>query len=469
MYNNVMNSRILPLNNQAVSETGQCVICVMSRDQRVQDNHALLRAQQIAIDKKLPLVVVFNVLSKSGDRSQEHYQFMLAGLRQVEQELSKLSIEFVLFFEDHASQLLEKLNELNPAALVFDFSPLKGPRLIKDYIAKNATCSVEVIDTHNIIPTWVASEHEEFAAHTFRRKVHLQLMSWLEEPAKLQKHSFKLKSALSPNWALADKIAQNIKPNGTHISQISGSAAGLDHLEDFKKNHLASYASDRNVPTLDGLSGLSPYLHYGQISSLRVALELTRDHTPLLIKEPRLAKYEGEPTLGDSIDALLEELIVRKELADNYCYYNPSYKTLEGAKDWAKKTLAEHQDDKREYIYSLAQLEDYKTHDPAWNAAQAQMRKTGKMHGYMRMYWAKKILEWSPSPELAVKHANYLNDHYSIDGGDPNGYVGVLWSIAGLHDRAWFGRPVFGKIRYMNYNGLKNRFDVEAYIKKWLP
>ena len=160
MYNNVMNSRILPLNNQAVSETGQCVICVMSRDQRVQDNHALLRAQQIAIDKKLPLAVVFNVLSKSGDRSQEHYQFMLAGLRQVELELGKLSIEFVLFFEDHASQLLEKLNELKPAALVFDFSPLKGPRLIKDYIAKNATCSVEVIDTHNIIPTWVASEHE---------------------------------------------------------------------------------------------------------------------------------------------------------------------------------------------------------------------------------------------------------------------------------------------------------------------
>ena len=293
-------------------------------------------------------------------------------------------------------------------------------------------------------------------------------MSWLEQPAKPQKHSFKLKSALSPNWALADKIAQKIKPNGTHISQISGSAAGLDHLEDFIKNHLGDYASDRNVPTIDGLSGLSPYLHYGQISSLRVALELTHDHTPLLIKEPRLAKYEGKATLGDSIDALLEELIVRKELADNYCFYNPNYKSLEGAKDWAKKTLAEHQDDKREYDYSLAQLEDYKTDDPAWNAAQAQMRKTGKMHGYMRMYWAKKILEWSSSPELAVKHANYLNDHYSIDGGDPNGYVGVLWSIAGLHDRAWFGRPVFGKIRYMNYNGLKNRFDVEAYIKKWL-
>ncbi|MCX6804797.1 MAG: deoxyribodipyrimidine photo-lyase, partial [Patescibacteria group bacterium] len=222
-----MNSRILPLNNQAVSETGQCVIYVMSRDQRVQDNHALLRAKQIATENKLPLVVVFNLLSKSGDRSQEHYQFMLAGLRQVELELGKLNIEFVLFFEDHASQLLEKLNELKPAALVFDFSPLNGPKQIKDYIAKNATCSVEVVDTHNIIPTWVASEHEEFAAHTFRRKVHLHLISWLEEPAKLQKHSFKLKSALTPNWSLADKIAQKIKPNGTHIGQISGSAAGL--------------------------------------------------------------------------------------------------------------------------------------------------------------------------------------------------------------------------------------------------
>lgn len=468
MYNATMNSRILPLNKQAISETGQCVIYVMSRDQRVQDNHALLRAQEVATENKLPLVVVFNLLSKSGDRAQEQYQFMLAGLRQVELELGKLSIEFVLFFEDHASQLLEKLNELKPAALVFDFSPLKGPRLIKDYIAKNASCCVEVVDTHNIIPVWVASDHEEFAAYTFRNKVHLFLMAWLEEPPKLKKQTSILHPSLKPDWAHVEKLILKVKSNGTVVEAAPGSQAAQTHLASFIKNQLGHYASDRNVPTLDGMSGLSPYLHYGQISSLRVALELTRQHTPLLIKEARLAKYEGEPTLGNSIDALLEELIVRKELADNYCYYNPNYMSLEGAKDWAKKTLAEHQDDKREYIYSLAQLEDFQTHDPAWNAAQSQMRKTGKMHGYMRMYWAKKILEWSPSPELAVKHANYLNDHYSIDGGDPDGYVGVLWSIAGLHDRAWFGRPVFGKIRYMNYNGLKNRFDVEVYVKKWL-
>jgi len=467
MYNNHMDSRIKKLNNLPLT-AGKCVIYVMSRDQRAHDNHALLRAQQLAIESSLPLVVVFNVLSKSGDRAREHYQFMIAGLRLVESDLRAHDIEFTLFFEDHAVGLLEQLNKLQPVAIVFDFSPLKGPINTKNYIADNADCSVEEVDTHNIIPIWTASEHEEFAAHTFRRKVHLQLINWLEEPPKLLKHSIALKPSLKADWGRAAKIVQKIDTNGTIINYEAGSEAALAHLKEFIKTRLAGYAGDRNNPNIDGLSGLSPYLHYGQISSLRAALELTQHHTPLLIKEPRLAKYEGQPTLGDSIDALLEELIVRKELADNYCYYNSNYKKLAGAKDWAKKTLAEHEHDEREYLYSLKELENFNTHDGAWNAAQSQLAKTGKMHGYMRMYWAKKILEWSESPSQAIDYANYLNDHYSIDGGDPNGYVGVLWSIAGLHDRAWFSRPVFGKIRYMNYNGLKNRFDVEEYIKKWL-
>jgi len=462
-----MKSRVVALNSLPILSKSKSVVYVVSRDQRVRDNHALCRAQQLALEKKLPLLVIFNMHSKTGDRAREHYQFMLAGLKHVEQDLKALNISFGMFFEDSAAGLLTELSKLDPAALVFDFSPLNGPRELKNYIAKNAECSVEVVDTHNIIPTWLASEHEEFAAHTFRRKIYQGLMAWLEEPPKLQKHSYKFQPTIAANWQLADQIVLKIKPNSTKVQYIPGEQAAHKNLTNFIKNRLPSYASDRNNPTIDGLSGLSPYLHYGQISSLRVALELTHSHTPLLFKEPKLAKYEGQPSLGDNIDALLEELVVRKELADNFCYYNSNYKVLAGAKDWAKKTLAECSHDKREYLYSLAELESGQTHDKAWNAAQAQMQKTGKMHGYMRMYWAKKILEWSTNAELAVKNANYLNDHYSIDGGDPNGYVGVLWSIAGLHDRAWFGRPVFGKIRYMNYNGLCNKFDVEAYISEW--
>ncbi len=162
----------------------------------------------------------------------------------------------------------------------------------------------------------------------------------------------------------------------------------------------------------------------------------------------------------------MEELIVRRELSDNFCFYNSDYDQFSGFPEWAQKTLNEHRGDKREFIYSLEQFEHGKTHDDLWNAAQLQMVLTGKMHGYMRMYWAKKILEWTGSPEDALEIAIHLNDKYELDGRDTNGYVGVAWSIGGVHDRAWQERPVFGKIRYMSYAGCKRKFDVSTFIEK---
>jgi len=460
-----MEGRISSLNNQEIV-SGDCVVYLMSRDQRVHDNHALLRAQGLAKEIDSKIVVAFNVLSKTGERAKEHYEFMLEGLKDIEAELDKYNIGFTLFFEDNHKSLLNEINKLNPSALVFDFSPLNGPKALKNYIAKNAKYKVEVVDAHNIIPTWVASDKEEFAAHTFRGKVHKLLEEWLVQPAKISKQTGN--QHVKADWKKFEQIVNKQKSNGIKIEFESGEKQAKKELRDFIDNRLGDYAKNRNNPNLDGQSNLSPYLHFGHISSLRIALELTKNHTPLLIKEAKLAKYEGEPTVQDSVDAFLEELIVRKELADNYCNNNTNYKNYNGIKDWAKKTLEEHMHDKREHEYNLEYLQSCKTHDDAWNAAQSQLQKTGKMHGYMRMYWAKKILEWSPDPKTAIDHANYLNDHYSIDGGDPNGYVGVLWSIGGLHDRPWFEQPIFGKIRYMNYNGLKNKFDVEAYAKKWL-
>ena len=164
-------------------------------------------------------------------------------------------------------------------------------------------------------------------------------------------------------------------------------------------------------------------------------------------------------------DAFLEEMIIRRELSDNFCEYEPEYDQFEGFHAWSQKTLNEHRNDEREYIYPLGQFEAAETHDDLWNAAQNEMKITGKMHGYMRMYWAKKILEWTPSPEIAQQIAIDLNDKYELDGRDPNGYTGIAWSIGGIHDRAWFERPIFGKIRYMNYNGCKSKFDVMKYIE----
>lgn len=164
--------------------------------------------------------------------------------------------------------------------------------------------------------------------------------------------------------------------------------------------------------------------------------------------------------------AFLEELIIRRELSDNFCFYNEDYDNFKGFPEWAKKTLQKHKNDKREYLYSAIEFERALTHDELWNAAQMEIVRKGKMHGYMRMYWAKKILEWSESPEKAMEIAIYLNDRYGLDGRDPNGYTGIAWSIGGVHDRAWNERKIFGKIRYMSHGGCKSKFDVEKYIEQ---
>ncbi len=210
-------------------------------------------------------------------------------------------------------------------------------------------------------------------------------------------------------------------------------------------------------------------IFYGYISSLRIALELVNnlDNPSILFSKNKVSLENGHSDLEISISEYLEELIVRKELSENYCFYNSNYDNFQGAKPWAVESLNNHRNDPREFLYTSNELEFAITHDTAWNAAQKQMTTTGKMHGYMRMYWAKKILEWSQTPEEAIKIGVYLNDKYSIDGGDPNGYTGIMWSMCGIHDRAWFDRQIFGKIRYMNYGGLKRKFDISKYEEEW--
>jgi deoxyribodipyrimidine photo-lyase len=223
---------------------------------------------------------------------------------------------------------------------------------------------------------------------------------------------------------------------------------GMKMFENFLENKIKTYNDDRNNPNLGAVSNLSPYLHFGQISAQRVAFET------------------NEIIRNDKKDSFLEELIVRKDLADNFCYFNQYYDNINGFPNWAQESHKIHIKDKREYIYTRHQLEYSQTHDPLWNAAQEEMVKTGKMHGYLRMYWAKKILEWTHTPEDAMEIAIYLNDKYELDGRDPNGYTGIAWSIGGVHDRPWFTHTIFGKIRYMSFNGCKSKFDVVGYINK---
>ena len=452
------------------SDSGECVIYVMSRDQRVKDNHALLLAQQKALNLKLPLVVAFNLLPSTGVRGREHYEFMLAGLREVARDLEERNIYFVMTAGDARESLPTLFTLLKPAHVYFDFNPVPGVRAVQKVIASKINVSCTIVDTHNIIPAHILSDKQEFAAHTIRRKVHKQLAKFLVEPGELVKHPHSLsRRPKSLSFDEADEIIAGISPCGIKSDYISGEKAARKHLEKFMKDSLEDYATDRNNIAVDGQSGLSPYLHFGQISSLRVALEVlyATNEEPLLFRESRMASAGDIPTKADGMNALLEEMIVRKELSDNYCLYSPAPTKLSSMPEWAQKTLALHADDPREHIYTREQLEQAKTHDDAWNAAQLQMTRTGKMHGYMRMYWAKKLLEWSNSPQEAIDTAVYLNDHYSLDGGDPNGYAGIMWSIAGLHDRPWTERPVFGQVRYMNEAGLRRKFDVDTYINQW--
>lgn len=462
-----MQDRIFQLN-QAKSINGQHIMYVMSRDQRLNDNHALLAAQQDALQQKLPLVIFFNVLPKTGFRAREHYQFMLEGLKEIAISAKNLNIPFIVKSGDAIKNLHNLEQSHKPSAIYFDFSPLKGPRALHQQFASTATYPCYEVDTHNIIPARVASDHQEFAAHTFRSKVHAQLAKYLTEPAKPTKHPYSTSIKIENDWP-NQQFLNNIAANNTRIAFKSGETAAAGQLKTFIQKGLASFAQERNNPTIDGTSNLSPYLHYGQISSLRVALEVLNHvkEDPLLFKEARLASAGEGPSEKDGMNALFEEMIVRKELSDNFCFYAKSYSTFSSVPAWANATLQKHSSDRREHVYNKQQWEEAKTHDPAWNAAQKQLTTVGKIHGYMRMYWAKKILEWSKTPQDAFEIATYLNDHYSIDGGDPNGYVGILWSIAGLHDRPWIERPVFGQIRYMNYEGLKRKFDIEKYCKKW--
>ena len=459
------SSRIL--NLKKVDKTGKCIVYIMSRDQRINDNHALLLAQAEASTNKLSLVVYFNLLTSTGFRTYEQYYFMLQGLKELSTELTKYNIPFILRYGDAQENIIKLTKELNPSSVYFDFSPLKGPRNLAKKLSKILDASCYVVDTHNIIPVWITSDKQEFAAHTIRNKIHKQLATWVKEPNPIKIHPYTLEDKPeSLNFENAIDKIQHLKKSGTKINFPSGEIAANLHLENFIKNNLADYALGRNDIANDKQSNLSPYLHFGQLSSLRVALEIIKsvDKEPLLFEQALLAKGDSPDSKENGMNALLEEMIVRKELADNYCFYSQSYTSLDGAPKWAVESLSQHQNDPRQ-IYTPESIEQAETDDPAFNAAQKQLTRHGKIHGYMRMYWAKKILEWSDSAQVALDTTIYLNDKYSIDGGDPNGYTGIMWAITGLHDRPWFEREIFGKIRYMNIGGLQRKFDLDKYIR----
>jgi deoxyribodipyrimidine photo-lyase len=320
----------------------------------------------------------------------------------------------------------------------------------RHYAAQHLRCPLVQVETDVVVPIETVSKKEEYAAATIRSKIHKHLETFLvslpSEPlhrTSLKYHfeSFDLSNVSSVVSALP--LNHLVKPSSRFHG---GTAHALRFLRRFIQQKLPLFSELRNDPSKDYCSDMSPYLHFGQISPVSIALKLR--------------------TIDDSnTDSYLEELIVRRELSMNYVYYNSEYDSFNGLPSWAKTTLLRHAKDSREYIYSRDELEQAQTHDSFWNAAQLEMMQTGKMQGYMRMYWGKKILEWTRSPQDAFQIAVWLNNKYELDGRDPNGFAGVAWCF-GKHDRAWQERPIFGKVRYMNAAGLTRKFDMQVYIEK---
>ncbi|MGQ9476682.1 MAG: deoxyribodipyrimidine photo-lyase [Actinomycetota bacterium] len=427
---------------------GRYVLYWMQASQRVVYNHALEYGVEWANRLRIPLVVFFGLTQRYPGANRRHYLFMLEGLREVDETLSERGAQFVVRKVSPERGALHLARDA--ALLVVDRGYLRGQREWRAKVARHSPCPVIQVESDVVVPVETASPKEEYAAATFRRRITPLLPAFLvplsPRELKRQRPDFDLEGLdLSRPDQLFEEIRAAPAPEPA-FTPLGGTSEALARLRYFIEEKLPLYHRLSRHPELDYTSGLSPYLHFGQVSPLQVALEVGRAG-------------------GPGAEAFLEQLIIRRELSVNFVYYNPDYDSLEALPAWARETLRKHAGDRREYLYSPLELEEARTHDPYWNAAQKEMVATGRMHNYMRMYWGKKILEWSSSPEEALRVAIHLNDKYQLDGRDPNGYAGVLWCF-GKHDRAFAERPVTGKVRWMSPEGLRRKFDMEAYMKK---
>jgi deoxyribodipyrimidine photo-lyase len=448
MRHNVQPERIKLLNDRPPA-AGRYVLYWMQASQRAEWNHALEYAIARANDLDLPVVVYFGLTARYPEANERHYRFMLEGLAETRTALERRGIKLVVRAVPSPDRGAVELAR-NAALAVVDRDYLRHTRAWRVRAARRMSCPLVQIETNVVVPVEEASPKEEYAAATIRPKIMKRLDRFMVPlPMRAPRRDslgmrFESFDVADPDRALAHiRIDRSIRalenPRG-------GTGEAERRLRVFIDKELPRFADLRNDPNAGCTSGMSPYLHFGQISPLRIALAVAK---------------RG----GAGSKEYLEELVVRRELSMNFVFYNERYDSIESLPNWARKTLRERSRDRREYIYDEAAFENARTHDPYWNAAQDEMRLTGSMSGYMRMYWGKKILEWSRTPEEGYRIALVLNNAYELDGRDPNGYAGVAWCF-GKHDRPWPRRSVFGTIRSMNAAGLMRKFDADAYVER---
>lgn len=447
----IQDERIKKLNDKPPRD-GKYVLYWMQQSQRAQFNHALEYAIRTANDRGDRLLVAFGLMDDYPEANLRHYRFMLEGLQDVAQELEQRGIPFVLQRGAPADVAVELAQDAS--VVVCDRGYLRHQRAWRKQVAEETDCEVWQVEADVVVPIEIASDKAEYAARTIRPKLKKHREKFLVElkTNPLKKDSLNLGVAgedLSDLDALLSRMKLDTSVAALTKFFRGGTSRAKSILRKFRDKRLTDYDENRNQPQTNYVSHMSKYLHFGQISPVDVALTIfdARNH-------PEADR-----------DSFLEELLCRRELAMNFVYYNPNYDSYNCIPDWAQKTLDEHKDDPREHVYSQKELEAAETHDPYWNACMKEMRYTGYMHNYMRMYWGKKILEWTNTPQTAHRFALAINNKYFLDGRDANSFTGVAW-VFGVHDRPWKERPIFGKIRYMAASGLERKCDIDAYVEK---
>lgn len=444
-----MKDRIHQLVSSDIVKDRKVVLYWLQSTQRTAFNYGLSHAIHVANRLGLPLRVLFVLNPAYPDANQRHYQFMLEGFEELREDILRLNAEFVVAFGDVLTCVKDYL--MDAAYGVMDFGYLSHHKVWREALsgfAKEAGISLDAVESDVIVPLEKGDPKCTYSARTLRPKLLRVVEDYLGAP--------KLESVIEKPLNVSSSVrfdALMKRLNGddsvTLVSQyfVGGRKEALRRLDTFINHALKDYLKSQDPSTLL-TSHLSPYLHFGMVAPHEIYLAV--------------ASYID--TYPEAVESYLEQLLVRRELAFNFVYYCKGYDQFETMTyDWAYDTMLNHRDDPREYIYSIEELSSFQTHDVYFNAAMKEMVKTGYMHNYMRMYWGKKIIEWSKDYKTAYETIIYLNNKYFLDGRDPNSYASVAW-LFGRHDRAWQEREIFGKLRYMNENGLKRKFEIDKYV-----
>ncbi len=424
---------------------GQYIIYWMQNSFRAENNKALNFSIEKANISSLPLIVfsTFNCRTINYDR---HAVFLLESMRDVFRKLSAMGIKYVIWDIDPLTGIMN-MSE-NASMVIADMGYLNEFKAL----IKNSSLKMNLpfygVESNITVPVKSVSPKEEYSAATFRKKI----LQKIDPSMDYEKKIFPKIRSIDMNIKTVDiNAAGPLLQHCNSTPELARKTAGgydnaLKLLRNFIDTKLENYDEMRNDPGPDFGSSLSPYLRYGNISPVEVSKK---------VKESGVK----------NISHFLDELIIRRELSINFVYYNNEYDKLSSLPKWARETLASHESYPREYLYTKSEFENYRTHDIYWNAAQFELINFGKIHNYMRMYWGKKIIEWTDSPDDAIDIMIYLNNKYALDGNDPNSYAGIQWCF-GKHDRPWAERPIFGKVRYMNDRGLVRKFNMNTYFTR---